>query len=175
MSSLTPRVAERGRAASPLHAQAFIQTVDQLGRRLELLGDHADPVLAEVFGVDAEGRRERLHHVVRGHRAISVDEVVQVAGRELRLVRERTVGETGLVHQPLHGRAEGLLAEPPLPGHYRSLTSTRLSSPVARSRTSTAPSSRLFFPAVMRTGMPIRSASANFSPALASRSSSRLS
>src|SRR3954452_17856055 len=160
--------------------KAFVKPVDQVGHRLELLGDHTEPVLPEELGIDVEGVRERLHHVVRGHGAVAVHEVVQVARREARLSRERPVGDARLVHQPLDRRAERLRRVAPEPGHYRtslprSATSTRRSSPLARSRTSTIPSSRLFLPAVILIGRPIRSASANFSPGRRSRSSRRTS
>ena len=133
----------------------------------------ADPHLAEVLGLDAERLAECGDHVVGRHRAVAVDEVIEVAGRQSRLVGERAIGDVPLVHQPLDRRPERLLAEAASARHQRSSTLTRRSSPVARSRTSTAPSSRLFLPAVTRTGQPIRSASANFSPARWSRSSSR--
>ena len=122
-------------------------------------------------GSTDERLAELEDHVVGRHRPVSVDEVVEVARGESRLVRERAVGDVLLGHEPLNRRPERLVAEAALARHQRSLNLTRRSSPVARSRMSTAPSSRLFRPAVTRTGQPIRSASANFSPGRRSRSS----
>src|SRR6266536_520962 len=154
-------------------AQPLVEAVDQIRHLLEPLGDAADADLPEVFRLDRERLPQLFDHVVRGHRAVAVDQVVQVAGGETGLVRERAVGDVLLGHQPLNRRPERLIAEAALARHYRSSTLTRRSSPVARSRMSTAPASRLFLPAGTRTGQPIRSASANFSPARWSRSSRR--
>src|SRR5712691_685030 len=161
-----------------------VPLVDQIRHAREAAGDHTQTVLAEVLGLDAERPRQGLDHVVRRNRAVAVDKMVEIAGRQLRLLGKRAVRETCLPHQPLDGRAERVLAEASLPRHQPSFsrsaetsspTLTALSSPFARSRTSTVPSSATFRPTVTRTGQPIRSASANFSPALASRSSSSTS
>src|SRR6185312_3957470 len=142
---------------------------------LEPLGDHAQAVFAEVLRLDPQRFREAVDHAVRRDGAVAVHEVVEISGRQTGLRRQAPVGHSRLVHQPLDRRAEGLLAEPSLAWHQTitSCAGTRRSAPVARSRTSTIPSSRVFLPTVTRTGHPIRSASANFSPALRSRSSSR--
>src|SRR5437867_2848180 len=104
--------------------------------------------------------------------------------RQPRLLRERAVREAGLAHQPLDGRTERVVAETTLARHQPSIsrtletsspTLTALSSPFMRSRRSTVPSSAALRPTVTRTGHPIRSASANFSPARASRSSTSTS
>src|SRR6184192_4481739 len=55
----------------------------------------------------------------RGHGTIPVHQVVQVAGRELRLRREPAVRDAVLVHQPLQRLAEGVVAEAAAPGHQR--------------------------------------------------------
>src|SRR5690349_22381397 len=128
--------------------------------------------------LDAEPGREALDDVVRRYRPVAVHDVVQVAGRETGLGREAAVGDPGLLHQPLDRRAERLLAVAPPARHQaiplpKSATATRRSSPVFRSRTSTAPSSSVLLPTVTLIGQPIRSASANFSPARRSRSSRR--
>jgi hypothetical protein len=41
------------RATYGLLPQALVQPVDQIRHRLEALGDHAEPVLTEVLGLDA--------------------------------------------------------------------------------------------------------------------------
>src|SRR4051812_16323593 len=165
-------------ARIPLVAQPLVQAVDQLGHRLEPLGDRTQAELPEVVGLDAEGLGEHADDVVRRHRPVAVHEVIEIAGREVRARCELAVGDPGLVHQALDRRPEGLLAEPLSPRHRHAFlpsseTANRVSSPVVRFRTSTMPSSRLFFPTVTRIGHPIRSASANFSPGRPSRSSSR--
>src|SRR5205085_764094 len=81
----------------------------------EALGDHPQAVLAEMLGLDAQRLGERAHHVVRGHRSVPVNEMVEIAGGEFGLVGERPVGDAGFVHQLLDRRAERLLAEPALP------------------------------------------------------------
>src|SRR5204863_9326196 len=98
-------------------------------------------------GLDAERLRERLDDLVRRDGPVPVDEVVEVPGGQVRLLGERAVRHARLGHQALDRRAERLLAELAAARHYKSSTGTRRSSPVARSRTSTAPSSRLFRPA----------------------------
>ena len=45
--------------------QPLVEAVDQLGHRLELLGDHPQAVLAEMLRLDAERVRDALDHVVR--------------------------------------------------------------------------------------------------------------
>src|SRR5436190_1734761 len=157
-------------------AQAPVQPVDQVRHRLQPLCDHAQAILAEVLRLDAERLRQRPHDLVRGHRPVAVHQVVEVTRRQPRARCELAVGDAGLAHQGLDRRPGGLLAEAAPACHHgpflpRSVTANRLSSPEARSRTSTLPSSRLFRPAVMRVGQPRRSASANFSPARRSRSS----
>src|SRR5262245_15881049 len=163
---------------------APVQLVDQIRHPLEPVGDHAQPIFAEVLCLDAERTRERLHHVVGRHGTVPVHEVVQVSRGEPRLLGQRPVRQTRLVHQPLDSRAERVVAEPPLPRHQfdfsriaatRSSSFTAWSSPFVRSRRSTVPSSEAFRPTVTRNGQPIKSASANFSPARASRSSSSTS
>src|SRR3981081_599996 len=109
--------------------------------------------------------RERAHDVVGGYGSIAVDEMVQVAGGEARAGSQLAVGHARLRQERLDRRSETLLAESSPARHYdpflpRSATANRCSSPVVRSLKSTFPSSRLFFPAVMRIGQPIRSASA---------------
>src|SRR6266508_4227895 len=160
-------------------AEALVEPVDQIRHLLEPLGDDPQAVLAEVLGLDVERRRELADDVARRHRPVAVHEVVEVARRELRLRRERTVSDPVLGHQALEGLAERLLAEPPSPRHQRKLCSspigTRDSSAVLRERTSAESSSSVFLPTVTRTGIPIRSASANFSPARCARSSRRTS
>src|SRR6266498_3751080 len=49
-----------------LVAEALVQAVDQLRHRLEPVGDHPQPELAEVLRLDAEGVGEGLDDVVRG-------------------------------------------------------------------------------------------------------------
>src|SRR5215217_4085932 len=159
-----------------LAAQALVEPVDQLRHRFQFPGDDAKAVLAEMLRLDPEGLRQLADDLVRGHRPVAVDEVVQVPRGELGLVCQRAIGHRGLGHQALDCRPEGVLAELPAAArHQRMLPSsargTRRSSPLPRSRTSTAPSSSVFLPTVTRIGHPMRSASANFSPALASRSS----
>ncbi len=95
-------------------------------------------------------------HVVRGHRPVPVHDVVQVAGRELRLLGQGPVGESCLVHQPLDRGAEGLLAVSASFRHHgpptlfaSSVICTRSSLPADRSRTSTAASSRVLRPTVI--------------------------
>src|SRR5262249_4324323 len=153
-----------------------VEPVDQVGHSLEPLGDHPEPVLAEVLRLDLERARKRGHDVVRRDRAVPVDEVVEVPGGEPGTGGQLAVGDPLLVHEPLHCLAEPLLAEAPSLSHVyppvaRSATFNLFSSPLARLRTSTFPSSRLLRPAVTRIGQPMRSASANFSPARWSRSS----
>src|SRR5262249_4866079 len=102
----------RGRSARRAHflGQALVQTVDELGHRLELLGDDADAVLAEVLGLDLERVGDARDDVVRWHRTVPVDDVIQVAGGEIRLVSETPVRRPGLDHQALDRRAERILA-----------------------------------------------------------------
>src|SRR4249919_2954691 len=128
-----------------------------------------------MLGLDAESLGQTVDDAVRGHRPVAVYEVVEVPRRQPGLRRQAPVRLPGLVHQPFDRRPERLLAEASLAWHQTitSCAGTRRSAPVARSRTSTIPSSRVFFPTVTRIGQPIRSASANFSPALRSRSSRR--
>src|SRR5919106_3522531 len=168
-----------GRARS---GQALVEPVDELRHALELVGDDADPVLAEVLRLDAQRVRDPLDDVVRGHRAVPVDDVVQVARGEIRPVGEPAVRGTGLDHQALDRRPEGVVAVSPTlrhqscPAHFSmSWLGTRSSRAPSRVRTSTAPSSNVFFPTITRSGQPTRSASANFSPGRSSRSSRRTS
>src|SRR3954452_18668999 len=173
----TPSIDAAGILLRPgLFAQTLVQPVDQIRHRLEPVRDHAEPELAEVLRLHAEAFGERSHDVVRRHGPVAVHEVIEIAGGEARAGGQLPVGDSGLGHERLDRRAERLLAEPPPARHQRrsfprAATSNRSSSPVARFLTSTLPSSRLFFPAVTRIGQPIRSASANFSPARMSRSS----
>src|SRR5262249_56895879 len=83
-----------------------------VGHSLELVRDHAEPVLAEMLRLDVERTRETLDHVVRGHRPVAVHEVVEVARGEVGLRSEASVGHPGLVHEPLDRIAERLRAEP---------------------------------------------------------------
>src|SRR5262249_24994631 len=92
--------------------EAFVKTVDHVGHAFELVRDHAEPVLAKMLGLDVERARETLDHVVRGDRPVAVDEMVQVAGAEVRLRSEASVGRPRLVHEPLDRIAERLRAEP---------------------------------------------------------------
>src|SRR5919204_4718798 len=162
-----------------LRGEALVEPVDQVRHRLELARDHAEAVLAEVLRLDPERLRQLAHDLVRRDRPVPVDEMVQIPGRELGLVGEPAVGDAGLVHQALDRRPERLLAVLLPPRHQATPPSaaigTRCSSPVLRSRTSTESSSIVFLPTVTRSGQPIRSASANFSPARWSRSSSSTS
>ena len=48
---------------------------------------------------------------------IPVNEVVEVPGRELRLVGKFKSGHTRVLHQTLEGGTEGLSAEPSTAGH----------------------------------------------------------
>src|SRR5215211_6182593 len=155
-------------------AQAPIEAIDELGHPLEPLGDHTNAVLEEVLGLHAERFGEPLHHLVRRDRAVAVDEVVEVSRRQPALRAQAPERHAGLGHEALEGRPEGLLAVLAPARHYdptpaSSSMGTRLSPPFAR--TSTVPSSRVFLPTTTRSGAPIRSASANFSPARRWRSS----
>src|SRR5207302_10181771 len=94
--------------------QAFVQPVDHLGHRLEPFRDRPQPEFPEMLGLDVERVRERADHVVGGHRAVSVDEVVEVARGETGLRRELAVGNADLVHERLDRRSERLHAEAPL-------------------------------------------------------------
>src|SRR5207253_10068962 len=60
--------------------QLPVEAVDQCRHGLESLRDRAEPIFAEVLGLDLERLRERGHDVVRGNRPVPVHEVVQVAG-----------------------------------------------------------------------------------------------
>src|SRR3954452_20898861 len=64
-------------------AELLVEPVDHVRQALELLGDDAHPELEEVLRLHAERLRERLDDVVRGHGPVPVDDVVEVAGREL--------------------------------------------------------------------------------------------
>src|SRR3954449_6736801 len=97
--------------------EALVEAVDQIRHRLQLLRDHAQSELAEVLRLDAERLRELADDLVGRDRAIAVDEVVQIAGRELRLVGQRAVGDAGLPHQALDRVAERLVAELASPCH----------------------------------------------------------
>ena len=100
------------------------------------------------------------------------DEVVEVAGRQAGLGGEAPVGQSGLGHQALDRRARtARRCNLPLASHQLRLPVLRRlnarSGIRRRSRglcRSTAPSSSVFLPTVTRSGQPIRSASANFSP-----------
>src|SRR5207248_10511939 len=100
-----------------LLAEAAIEAVDEVGHRLQPLGDHAQPVLAEVLRLDAECLGERADDVVRRHGPVAVHEMVQVAGREIRPLGERTVGDSVLAHQALDCWTKRFLAVLPPPGH----------------------------------------------------------
>lgn len=100
-----------------LGAEAPIKPVDQLGHPLESLGDHTEPVLAEVFRLHPERRGQDADDVVRRNRTIPVNEVIQVARRQFRPLGEGAIRVTCLGHQPLDGHAERFLAEPASPGH----------------------------------------------------------
>src|SRR5918995_898723 len=50
--------------------EALVQPVDQVGHLLEPVGDHAQPVLAEVLRLDAERRRKAGDDLLRGHRPV---------------------------------------------------------------------------------------------------------
>src|SRR5207247_3147543 len=158
---------------------ALVQAVDQVRHRLQSARDHAEAVLAEVLRLDAEGLRQRVDDLVRRDGAVAVHEMVEIPSGELRLVGKCPIGDAGLGHQALDRLAERFLAEASPAGHQRTLPrspmGTRRSSPVLRSRMSTAPSSAVFLPTVTRSGQPLRAASATFSPARRSRSSSRTS
>src|SRR3954464_12153951 len=65
-------------------AETAVEAVDELGHRLEALRDHAQAVLAEVLGLDVQRLREALDDLVRGHRAVAVHQMVQVAGGQAR-------------------------------------------------------------------------------------------
>ena len=54
---LAPGRRRRGRTppAAAASAQLLVEPVDELGHLLELVGDRADPVLAEMLRLDAEG------------------------------------------------------------------------------------------------------------------------
>ena len=59
-SLLCPKVDSKVSAKcgeNQLGAEAAVETVDQIGHGIEPLGDDADPVLAEVLGLDAERLR----------------------------------------------------------------------------------------------------------------------
>src|SRR5260221_13323248 len=67
----------RGILAGPERAalrstEALVQTIDELGHLLELVGDEADPALAEVLRLHAERLRETGQDFVRGHRPVAV-------------------------------------------------------------------------------------------------------
>src|SRR5918995_3026514 len=159
-----------------------MEPVDQVGHPLEPVRDYPQPVLAEVLRLDAECGGQPCDDLLRRHGPVPVHEVVEVAGREPGLGGETSVGQPRLPHQALDGAPEVLLAVLPLARHQpattrfaRSKLATRDSSPFRRSLRSTAPSSSVFLPTVTRSGHPIRSASANFSPGRSWRSSSSTS
>src|ERR671930_1905546 len=77
----------RERSNPSLLAEALVKPVDEVRHRLEALRDHAEAVLAEVLRLDVQRLGQRSHHVVGWHWAVAVDEMVQVARRELRLLR----------------------------------------------------------------------------------------
>src|SRR5205814_842233 len=125
--------------------EALVQPVDQLRHRLQAVRDHAEPELAEVLRLDAEALRQRPDDVIGRYGPVAVHQVVQVAGGEPRSAPELAVRDSCLRHQGLDRRAEGILAESPASWHHdislpKSATSNRVSSPVARSLTSTLPS-----------------------------------
>src|SRR5207244_12565413 len=116
---------------------------------------------AEVLGLDAERVGERLHDVVRRHRPVAMDEMVQVSRRQAGALGQRPVREAALLHEALDSGAERLLAEATPTRHPASFSSTlpasspsstRASAPFARWRTSTAPSSSVFLSTVRRSG-----------------------
>src|SRR6188474_2771988 len=76
--------------------QPFVEPIDELRHRLELVRDDADAVLAEVLRLDSEGVRDTGDDVVRRNRTIAVDDVVEVASREIGLDREAAVRRAGL-------------------------------------------------------------------------------
>ena len=87
-------------------------------------------------GSTPERLREPLDDLVRGHRPVAVDEVVQVAGREVALRAEAAEGHARLVHQALERRAERLLAELAPAGHQARPPPARRSARAARRRSS---------------------------------------
>src|SRR6188508_3446801 len=159
--------------------EALVEAVDERGRLLELADDDAHADLAEVVRLDAESFPDSRDHLRRRDAAVAVDDVVQVAGRQAGLLREGAVRHARLGHQLLDRRAERVARVCPfLRRHQSSMVQsitdapdTRVSWVSNRRRTSTEPSSSDFFPTVTRSGQPSRSASANFSPGRASRSS----
>src|SRR5207247_10375316 len=92
----------------------------QLGHRLEPVGDHAKPELAEMLRLYTESVRERSHDVARRNRAVAVHEVVQIPGREARARGQLSVCDARLGHPRLDRRTEGLLAETPPARHLSS-------------------------------------------------------
>src|SRR5688572_10710267 len=102
--------------------QAAIQTVDHRRHALEPVGDDAQAILAKVLGLDAERVRQALHDLLGVHRAVAVNEVVQIARRQARSGGEAAIREACLPHQPLDGMAEGLLAVLPPTRHHRTRT-----------------------------------------------------
>ena len=153
-------------------AEPAVEPVDQLGHGLEPLGDARIRTSRKCSGSTPSALPSAAITSSDGTGRLPWTRWFRYPAERPGLVGERAVGDVPFVHQALDRRPERFLAEAASAGHVRGPpTFTRRSSPVARSRTSTAPSSRLFLPAVTRTGQPIRSASANFSPARRSRSS----
>src|SRR5207342_388863 len=87
-------------------AQTAIEPIDEIGHALEPVGDHADPELEEVLGLDGEPLGQLGDDVVRGDRTAPVDDVVEVAGGETRLRGQATVGRAGVLHEPFDRGAE---------------------------------------------------------------------
>ena len=61
-----------------------------------------------MVGLDAQRFCKLGEHVVRRHRAVAMDDVVEVPRREACFLRQRTISDSGLCHQSLDRRTERL-------------------------------------------------------------------